>query len=252
MTETSPRIEEEMRHIITEAEVRGIRLRLIGGLAIKMHCPAADHRALRRDYPDIDFVTDKSGGRKMMKFLTQMGYVPDKTLNMLNGDRRQLYYDEVRCRQIDIFVGNFEMCHKLPMNKRLNVEPLTVPLAELFLSKAQIVELNRKDVLDMIALLLDHEVGYGDHETVNLRLITQLCARDWGLYTTTMNTIRKIEAVLQEGSLDLSPEQMRIVKDRLNTIRRTAETASKSFKWKVRARFGTRMRWYQEVEEVRR
>ena len=47
------------------------------------------------------------------------------------------------------------------------MEPLTIPLAELFLTKAQIVQMNRKDVLDLLALLLDHEVGPGDAETIN-------------------------------------------------------------------------------------
>ena len=131
-----------------------------GGLAIKVHSPHASHRSLERKYPDIDFVTDKAERQEAASsFLPAMGYTPNKTFNTLSGDRRQLWYDEAQGRQIDVFIGDFTMCHTLPLADRLEVEPLTIPLAELFLSKAQIVELNRKDVLDLLALLLDHEAG---------------------------------------------------------------------------------------------
>ncbi len=47
------------------------------------------------------------------------------------------------------------------------------------LTKAQIVELNRKDVLDLLALFLDHPVGISDDETINQEVIAELCAKDW-------------------------------------------------------------------------
>jgi len=252
MNHTSPHIEDEMQSLITEAKNRGICLRLIGGLAFKVRCPNANHFALKRDYPDIDFVTDKKGARRLAEFLTSQGYVPDRALNTLNGDRRQLFYDATRGRQIDIFIGDFEMCHKLPLSKRLALETVTVPLADLFLSKAQIVELNHKDALDIFALLLDYEVGHGDENTINVDWIARLCARDWGLYTTTMLTIRKLNVLLVEKKVDLTPEQIQIIHHRLERIRRVLETTSKTLGWKMRSRLGTRVRWYQEVEEVQR
>jgi hypothetical protein len=245
-------VEEEMQRIVSEAQKQDICLRLIGGLAFKVHCPHAVHRALEREYPDIDFVTDKAGARKMVDFLPAMGYTPNKTMNTLSGDRRQLYYDEVHERQIDIFVGNFEMCHKLPLADRLNLEPLTVPLAELFLSKAQIVELNHKDVLDLLALLLDHEVKRGDKETINVDVIANLCAKDWGLYTTISMTSEKLNGILTQGDIELDETQRQMIRKRLATIRDAMDTAPKTFAWKMRAKVGKRVRWYEEVEEVRR
>lgn len=248
-----PDVEQEMHRIISEAEKQDIFLRLIGGLAFKVHCPHATHRALEREYPDIDFVTDKENSVKLMDFLPALGYTPNKTLNTLSGDTRQLYYDEVNGRQIDIFIGDFDMCHKLPMRDRvLHVEPLTVPLAELFLSKAQIVELNEKDVLDLIALLLDHEVGSGDDETINVGVISELCAKDWGLYTTISMNIRRLNDFLDEGNIELTEEQTQTIKHRLAAIKKAMDATPKTFLWKLRAKIGTRVRWYQEVEEVRR
>jgi hypothetical protein len=248
-----PDVEQEMQRIVSEAEKQDIFLRLIGGLAFKMHCPHAAHRALEREYPDIDFVTDKASARQLLEFLPAMGYTPNKTLNTLSGDQRQLYYDEENGRQIDIFIGDFEMCHKLPMRDRvLHVEPLTVPLAELFLSKAQIVELNRKDVLDLLALLLDHDVGPGDDETINLEIIADLCAKDWGLYTTISLNIQKLTSILVQDELQLEDAQLDTIKQRLAAIQQAMDAAPKSVAWKLRAKIGTRVRWYQEVEEVRR
>ncbi len=249
---TLPDLEEEMLRLISEAQKEDIFLRVLGGLAIKVHSPHAEHRSLERKYPDIDFVTDKQSAKRLLDFLPEMGYTPNKTFNTLSGDRRQLWYDEDHGRQIDVFIGDFTMCHTLPLADRLEVEPLTIPLAELFLSKAQIVELNRKDALDLLALILDHKVGPGDEETINSDLIGELCAKDWGLYTTVSLTIQKLRDLLDEGEIELEEEEAQTIKRRLVSIEKAMDEAPKSLAWKMRAKVGTRMRWYEEVEEVQR
>lgn len=247
-----PDLEEEMYRLITEAQKQDIFLRVLGGLAVKTHSPHANHRALERSYPDIDFVTDRQSAKSLVDFLPAMGYVPNKTFNTLSGDRRQLYYDEEHGRQIDVFIGDFSMCHKLPLADRLEVEPITLPLAELFLSKAQIVNLNRKDVLDLLALILDHETGPGDEETINTDLIAGLCARDWGLYTTVTLNNQKLAEFVDNCEVELDGTQMQAIKARLAAIQQAMDAAPKTRGWKLRARVGTRVRWYEEVEEVQR
>ncbi|HFD40713.1 MAG TPA: hypothetical protein ENJ31_12800 [Anaerolineae bacterium] len=249
---TLANLEDEMRRLVAEAQKEDIFLRLLGGLAVKVHSPHANHRSLERKYPDIDFVTDKAGAKKLLDFLPRMGYTPNKTFNTLSGDRRQLWYDEERGRQIDIFIGDFTMCHTLPLADRLPIEPLTIPLAELFLSKAQIVELNRKDVLDLLTLLLDHEVGPGDEEMINSDLIAKLCAKDWGLYTTVSMTIQKLHTFLDEGEVDLDEGEAQLIKKRLVAIQKAMDKEPKTLAWKMRAKIGTRIRWSEEVEEVQR
>lgn len=249
---TLERVEDELQRVVGQAEEHGVLLRVIGGLAVKLHCPSAGHRSLERAYPDIDFVTDKPGAQQLASLLPALGYAPNKTFNTLSGDRRQLFYDEPRGRQIDVFIGEFDMCHKLPLSTRLGVEPLTVPLAELFLSKAQIVQLNRKDVLDLLALLLDHPVAAGDRETINREVLAGLCGRDWGLFTTVSLTLGTLEGVLSRDEVALDDGQQRTVQERLAAVRSAIEAAPKSTGWKLRAKVGRRVRWYQEVEEVRR
>jgi hypothetical protein len=247
-----PDIIDEMNRLMDAAQEKKLHLRLIGGLAIKVHSPSASHRALQRAYPDIDLVVPKRDKRKLDGFFADLGYLPEKNFNLLNGDRRQIFYDAETGRRIDIFVGDFEMCHKLPMRDRLHAHPVTVPLAELFLSKTQIVELNRKDALDIISLLLDNEVGYNDENKINIDHITRLCIKDWGLYKTLTITLSKVETILVESNPGLDDEQRQRVLTRINTIRRLLDRANKPILWKMRDRVGTRIRWYTEVEEVNR
>ena len=244
-------IVDEMNRLMGAAQQQKLHLRLIGGLAIKVHSPSASHRALQRSYPDIDLVVPKRDKRKLDRFFDGMGYAPEKNFNLLNGDRRQIFFDIETGRRIDVFVGDFEMCHKLPMRDRLDAHPVTVPLAELFLSKIQIVELNRKDALDIISLLLDNEVGYTD-DGINIDRIARLCIKDWGLYKTLTITLSKVEAVLVDDNPGLDAGQLQCVLERINTIRRVLDRARKPILWKVRDKVGTRIRWYTEVEEVNR
>ena len=249
--ETMPDIVDEVQRLMEASDHHNMHLRLIGGLAIRVHSPSASHRTLRRDYPDIDFVVPKKDKRKLDGFFGDLGYVPDRNFNLLNGDRRQIFFDAESGRRIDVFVGDFEMCHKLPMRNRLDSHPVTIPLAELFLSKTQIVDLNRKDALDIISLLLDNEVGITD-DTINMDRIAKLCLKDWGLYKTLTINLSKVESVLVNENPGLSDEDTQRVLERINTIRRILDRAAKPLLWKVRDRVGTRLRWYTEVEEVNR
>ncbi len=247
-------IVDEMQYLMDAAHQQGLPLRLIGGLAIRFHSPTAQqHRGgLHRDYPDIDLVVPKKDKRRLDAFFSSIGYQPEKTFNLLNGDRRQIFFDPESGRRIDVFVGDFEMCHKLPMRDRFDKHPLTVPLAELFLSKIQIVDLNRKDALDIISLLLDNDVTFNDDSGINVDRITRLCLKDWGLYKTLTITLSKVENVLINENPGLDDDSVQVVLGRIDTIRRMLDRVNKPVLWQLRDRVGTRLRWYTEVEEVNR
>jgi hypothetical protein len=249
--QNNPAIVDEVQRVLQAADAQDLHLRLIGGLAIRMHSPSASQQALHRDYPDIDFVIPKREKNRLEPFFAGVGYCPDKNFNLLNGDRRQIFFDDHNGTRVDIFVGDFEMCHRLPMKDRLEDHPVTIPRAELLLSKAQIVELNRKDALDMISLLLDNETSFSD-DGINLDRIARLCLKDWGLYKTLTINLSKVEHILVEENPGLSPEDTQLVLWRINSIRRMLDRAAKPLLWKVRDRVGTRVRWYTEVEEVER
>lgn len=248
---TLPDVLDETNRLIEAAQSQGLFLRLIGGLAIRMH--SGDYKKFfTRTYPDIDFVTSRDARRKLEPFFLGMDYTSNRQFNLLNGAQRQIYQDESTGRHIDIFLGDFEMCHKLPLEGRLQYDPVTVPLAELLLSKAQIVELNRKDALDIASLLLYNELGEDDNDKINLPRIARLCGDDWGLYKTTSINLKRVEEIVSEKDLPLDGEERDLILNRVAQIFKTFETMPKSMAWQMRDKVGTRVRWYTEVEEVAR
>jgi hypothetical protein len=154
--------------------------------------------------------------------------------------------------KVDIFIGAFEMCHKIPLDDRLHIHPLTIPPAELLLTKAQIAELNRKDALDIASLLLYVEAGSGDDDRINLDRISQLCGSDWGLYKTTSINLKRVEAIVGGEAAQLTESDLGSIKKRIEEVLHTFQTMPKSLAWQMRDKVGTRVRWYEEVEEVAR
>ena len=180
-----------------------------------------------------------------------MGYTADREFNILNGIHRQIYFDQAKGHKVDVFIGTFEMCHRLPLSKRLDIDNWTVPLSELLLTKTQIFHLTRRDVIDLATLLLDHPVGEGDGETINIEQIVHLCIRDWGLYTTTLQNLDKMMAMLKHEKL-LEESQTRTISIGVDKIKSALEQTKKTFRWEVRNKVGRRLRWYAEVEEIDR
>jgi hypothetical protein len=244
-----PELASEMNRLIAAAHHHRIHLRAFGGLAIYEHSQN-DRRFFHRESPDVDFMVPKRDWRKLESFFQKMGYSPHKQFNLLNGSQRQIYYNKNTGHRIDILVGDFEMCHKLPLNGRLKLHPTTIPLAELFLSKAQIVQLNRKDAFDMISLLVNNDIGDEREGKIGLDRIARLCARNWGLYKTTTINLKRVEDLLLDENLKLDQAAREIVLGRLRKIRSVLETRPKTVAWKMRNILGTRIRWYAEVEEV--
>jgi hypothetical protein len=244
-----PELASEMNRLIAAAHHHRIYLRAFGGLAIYEHS-RNDMRLFHRESPDVDFMVPKRDWRKLEAFFQQMGYTPHKQFNLLNGSQRQIYYNKMTGHRIDILVGDFEMCHKLPLNGRLKMHPITIPLAELFLSKAQIVQLNRKDAFDMISLLLNNDLGDERDGKIGLDRIARLCARNWGLYKTTSINLKRIEDLLLAEDLRLNQAERELVLHRIRRIKSVLETRPKTVAWKMRNLLGTRVRWYAEVEEV--
>jgi len=246
-----PDIFAELHRLIDAARASSLLLRAIGGLAIRVKSGDAQ-TFFPREYRDLDFVVAENDRKRIEPFFQEMGYESNRQFNLLNGSKRQIYLDPNSERHVDIFVGKFEMCHKLPMNGRLEIDPVTVPLAELLLSKAQIVELNHKDALDMASLLLHNATGSTDDGRINLEYIAKLCGQDWGLYKTTSLSLQRVEEVVGGETLNLTPEQRSLILKRVSEIRQAFESMPKSLAWQMRDKVGTRVRWYEEVEEVAR
>jgi hypothetical protein len=182
------------------------------------------------------------------KLFVNRGYTQDEQFNAMHGHFRLIYFDPLHGRQVDVFVGKFEMCHSLPMMDRLKLHPLTLPPADLLLTKLQIFELNDKDQRDLLVLLLDQEIGNQDSDEINATYIAQLCAGDWGLWRTCTRNLDRLGAVVDK--YDLSVGEKAIVTTRLGLLKDRIAAQSKSVRWKARALVGDRVQWYELPEEV--
>jgi hypothetical protein len=164
--------------------------------------------------------------------------------NAMNARERLLFFDDAHGRQVDVFVSSFRMCHEIPLENRLEVDDDTVPLAELLLTKLQIIQVNEKDIRDTVAILSEHEVT-DDDSGLNGARVAQLCAQDWGLWRTITNNLRDVAVHLEAYEVDRGQ-----VARRLEAIQQRIDVADKSRGWRLRAKVGERKRWYELPEEV--
>jgi hypothetical protein len=248
---TSQFLLDETNRLISAAGEKSVLVRVVGGLAIKIH-HKAEHPFFAREYGDLDFVVPARQRREFESFMSTAGYSPHKQFNLLNGSQRQIYYHNETGMKVDIFIGAFAMCHKIPLEDRLHIHPVTIPLAELLLTKAQIIEFNRKDALDIASLLLNVDTGTNDEETINLNQISALCGNDWGLYKTTSINLKRMEEIVGGESAQLTESERGVIRKRIDDIVHTFASMPKSLAWQMRDKVGTRVRWYEEVEEVAR
>ena len=234
----------EGRRLLGLAGEQGIPVRLLGGVAVRLHAEDVP-ASLQRECKDLDLVAPRGSSKSVSGLLRESGYEPHVAFNAMNGRERLLFLDEQHGRQVDVFVRSFRMCHEIPLEDRLTVDEDTVPLAELLLTKLQIIELNEKDVRDTVALLLEHEVT-DDDAGVNGARIAALCANDWGLWRTITANLATVRAHA-DGYPGAARER---VERGVDALLHRIESAPKSRGWRLRAKVGDRKRWYETPEEV--
>jgi hypothetical protein len=239
----------EARRLLDAAAGAGVELKAIGGVAIRLRANGEFPATLARHYGDIDLVTPKGRSAAVTELLGGLGYLAEQRFNALHGSRRLMFVDEHHDRRIDVFVGAFEMCHTLPLTARIDLEPMTVPAAELLLTKLQIVQLNLKDIGDALALMLVEPVRRDDDAGINAGLIARLCAADWGLWRTCKQNLERLAH--ESGSFGLDSESVEILTGRIAELWSIIDSEPKSSRWRLRDRIGDRKRWYEEPEETR-
>ncbi|HSO30444.1 MAG TPA: hypothetical protein VLS28_11105 [Candidatus Sulfomarinibacteraceae bacterium] len=243
----------EAARLIELAEASGLGLRLLGGLAFHARCPDWTAR-VARDRRDIDLAT-RSRDRKALGLLMETeGYGADRHYNALYGHKQLYFVDRVRGRPVDVLVDRMEMCHTFEFADRLHLDGLTLPTAELLLSKLQIARINRKDVLDALALLSEYPLARADAGAINVDRITRLTATDWGWWRTVTGNLEKFrlffDTEIQPGELDFGRPPRFDVLAQIEELRTAIDGTPKSTRWKLRAQVGERVQWFQEPEEV--
>jgi hypothetical protein len=238
---------DEAKRIIEVARQKKIILRLFGGVSFYFRCPSAKHRSLQRNYVDIDFMGRAKQSREIKQLFEELGYVPRDRFNAMQGYRRLIFNDIEHQRRVDIFLDVFEMCHKFNFKDRLDVDMHTISLADMLATKLQIVEINQKDLKDVASMFIDHDVGSDDApEVINGAYLAKLCSDDWGIYKTFVTNLDHILGIID--GMELEDGQKSILRDRTAKLRKMIEDAPKSFRWKMRARVGEKVQWYELPE----
>src|SRR6202171_4069123 len=237
---------DEAHRVAEAAKSKHLGIKLLGGAGIHLSSPSARKPPLKRKYGDLDYAMSKRDRKGVLELFPSLGYEANERFNLMQGDRRLYFYDEHNGRQGDVFIDVFKMSHVIDLRERLDHEGPCASPSDLLLSNLQIYEVNRKDMVDVIALLLDHPVKPNDDEAIDSTYIARLAAEDWGFYRTLQVNIEKLGATLDE--LDVERD---LVRSRLAEIWKAIEAQPKPLKWKVRARVGDRVQWYELPEEVR-
>jgi hypothetical protein len=241
---------EQARAVIDGAVQAGIPLRLIGGLAIRLLTPEFPPR--EREGQDLDLASVSSARSGLSRYLSDQGFVPDKEFNNLYGHKQMYFVFPGSDRALDVVMDQLNMCHVLDFRTRIERMPHTLDVADLLLSKLQIVELNEKDVQDLVYLLAAFPVTQGDEPgTIGLDRVGKVLGEDWGWWrTVTANLDRVATLAGGEARHLVPPNPPYDPVAQARTLREHADRAPKTLKWKLRAKVGDRMRWYELPEEV--
>jgi hypothetical protein len=237
---------DEARQLVKAGADNGTTVRMLGGIAIAMRCPTALTPTFARQYSDLDAVVPSQQRNQVDQVAAEIGLEADRAFNAQRGNERRCYH-RADGLKLDVFVETFSMCHDVPLGAdRLSLHSSTVPLAELLLTKAQIVELTDKDACDLFVLFHDYDLS-SDDSGINEVRIGEICGQDWGLWRTVTGTLKQLEDAV--AHIDATVEERRLVTDRIERLLKSMEAAPKSRKWKMRNRIGDRVQWYVLPEE---
>lgn len=247
-------LESERLYRLATAE--GLTLRLIGSLAVFRHCDRYGSllTALgRRAYRDIDFVAPHADSDRLRVLFEGEGYVTDRQVLQSNewGVKRLIFHHPDIKMKVDVFLDELQMSHRVDFRNRLHLDAPTVSLADLVLSKLQIHELTDNDMKDLAILVAEHDVEGGGAEAIDTAHIARIMGRDWPFYYTAVKNL-SVAAEAVASYATLPPAVRELVRSRLQHLLDRIEREPKSRRWKLRARIGTRMQWYEEVGDVDR
>ena len=247
-------VAEEAEQLLGLADDQRLVLRLTGPLAVRSHCAGSAvvlDAIGRRPARDIDFMGVWKQQRDVSRMFEQRGYLPDPDIKQAQefGVKRLIYQHPDTTIKTDVFMDDLIMAHVVPFGGRLELDAPTISVTDLVLSKLQIHEITENDMLDCIALFGEHAVGGGDREAIDAAYIASIMSKDWGFWYTTLANLEKIESAVDRYPV-IPPPMAEDVKTRVAAVRETIDRTPKTAKWKIRARMGTRVRWYEEVAEV--
>jgi hypothetical protein len=243
---------DEALNLVRDAEAKGIRLRILGSIAYRLQCPNNLHlfQDTKRVLTDVDFGAEKKQNRAIREFLMARGYVPDEGIYMASEGARHAYLHQQTGLNVDVFADELYFCHRIPFKDRLDLDSPTICTTDLLLEKMQIVEINLKDFKDTIVLMLEHPLSHqqSGSKSIDTAYIVDILRQDWGFYHTFTTNLKRVPEHFEQFP-SIHEGQHSVIRNRIDELLRTIDAAPKTLGWRMRAKIGTRSRWYQEVSE---
>jgi hypothetical protein len=218
--------------LVESAQEAGATVRLLGGAAVVLHGSGTPYRSIG----DLDAITRRRDVKRLTTSLEHRGYEAEQRFNALHGDRRLIFHGPQG--KLDVFVDRFEMCHRLELGARLDLDAPTITVTDLLVTKLQVVELNKKDARDIAELLRHHGLGAGSGDHFDTGYLADLVSDDWGLWRTLTGTLERVP--------ELEPD----VGEGAAAVRQVLDDAPKGRRFRMRAKVGERKRWYELPDEV--
>jgi hypothetical protein len=243
--------EDEAERLLKAADAGGVTLRVLGAVAFARRCPRHAHlqETLGRAYTDIDFAGYGRQVAGIRSVLGKEGYAEDEMTYVESEGSRMVLTHPRTGLHLDVFLDQLSFCHTVRWDARMQAERDTIPLAEMLLQKMQIVQINEKDIIDTIMLLLEHPLGDTDGDVINIGLVADLCAKDWGWWRTLTMNLGKVQQMAQAYP-QLTDDDKRRVAEQVDAALARIEAENKSLAWRLRARVGDRKKWYRDVGEL--
>ncbi len=263
---------QEAETIVEEAEKKGIILRIIGGLGVAIHCQDFRDFALKlgrtgtgvvkgQEYSDIDFISYRKHRNEIRDFFSDMGYAKRRATLSSAASERQIYYHPKGWFYVDVFYDKLIVAnHPVDFKGRLELDSPTITVTDMLLEKIQMWEaFGVKDLKDCLTLLKAHEVEEKERkESIDTSYIARILSGDWGFWYTATTNLKKIKRFVSEidklgteaeidSSLFEKKDREKIVEKIAGLLQRI-DRESKSFKWKMRSKVGTKKKWYNPVE----
>jgi hypothetical protein len=257
----------DAQKIVEEAQKRKISLRILGALAVRLHTLQLEklHISLDRlegqkdQFTDIDLMGYSKQTSDIYKMFKELNFVVDKWVAAYFGKVRGIWYHPQKIYHIDVFYDKLPFSHNVefgskPGMGRLELDYPTITLADIILEKTQMHQIGEKDIKDVIVLLIGHELGTSEKETVNLTRICEPLKNDWGFYYEFKTNMGKVKAFAQKYTREgkLSEAELTNISAKVDRIMAQVESEPKSKDWVKRAKTGTSKQWWTDVEEYER
>lgn len=248
---------DEGSRLVDEATKRGIPLRLLGGVAIRIHCMEFLDFAKKlarlgegqQEFTDLDLMSYSKFRKKMKDFFQEMGYEKRPTTMSSAATQRQIYFHPKGWFYVDVFFDKLLAAnHPLEFRGRLDFDSPTITPTDMLLEKVQIVFPDEKDVKDIMLLLRAHEVSLQEEKNkINGKFIATKLASDWGFWYTVTENLGRLKPYVDQFK-NLTDVDRQDLISKTDRLLKAIDEEPKTTGWKMRSVIGTKRKWYNPVE----